>query len=78
MKLTKVESEAMIKTANADYDVSKTKADGAFKIAKEKCDSLSGDSKNTCQSTADATLKADLSAAASVRDKAVQAASVLN
>ncbi len=58
----------MIKSANADYDVAKVEAEGRHKIAKEKCDALSGDRKDSCNNVADAVLTADVSSAAAVRD----------
>lgn len=67
-KLTVAESEAMIKTAQADYDVSKVEAEGRDKIAKEKCDALSGADKDSCNHIAEATLVAEISSAAAVRD----------
>ena len=62
------ESEAMIKTAKADYDVAKVEAEGRHKIAKEKCDALASTEKTSCNHVADAGLVADTSSAAAVRD----------
>ena len=67
-KLTIAESEAMIKTAKADYDVAKVEAEGRDKIAREKCDALSGTEKTSCNHIAEATLVAETSSAAAVRD----------
>lgn len=67
-KLTLAESEAMIKTAKADYDVAKVEAEGRDKIAMEKCDALSGAEKDSCKHIAAATLVADISSASAVRD----------
>jgi hypothetical protein len=67
-KLTIAESEAMVKAANADYDVAKVEAEGRHKIAREKCDALSGAEKDSCNNIADANLTADTSSAAAVRD----------
>ena len=67
-KLTIAESDAMVKTAEADYDVAKVAAEGRNKIAQEKCDALSGTDKMSCYDIAKATLVADTSSAAAVRD----------
>lgn len=67
-KLTLAESEAMIKTAKADYDVAKVEAEGRDKIAKAKCDAFSGPEKTSCDNVAQATLVAETSSAAAVRD----------
>ena len=66
--LTRAESDAMIKTANANYDVAVVEADGRHKIAREKCDGMKGVDKDACQSTADATLLADKAGSTATRD----------
>ena len=73
-KLTKVESDAMIKTANADFDVASAEAKGGYDVAKEKCDALNGVDKTACLSTADATLAANQAEATAIRDAALVSA----
>jgi hypothetical protein len=68
-KLTEAESAAMIETANADYDVAIVDAEGRDRVARERCDALSGVAKEACLSTADATLAAEKSAATAKRDQ---------
>jgi hypothetical protein len=72
--LTRAESDAMIKTANANFDVARTTAVGYYDIEKEKCDALTGVVKDACISTADATFTASELAAISTRDAALVAA----
>lgn len=48
-KVAKAELEAQYKpSARADKKVKDAKADGAYDVAKEKCDDLKGDAKATC------------------------------
>jgi hypothetical protein len=72
--LTRAESEAMIETANANFDVARTTAAGNHDIEMEKCDALTGVVKDACISTADAAFAASEAAAISTRDAALVAA----
>jgi hypothetical protein len=48
-KVAKAELEARYKPSRkADYGVSVTKAEAEYAVAKEKCDSMSGDAKDRC------------------------------
>jgi len=56
--LTRAESDGMIKTANAKFDVARTTAVGHYNVEKEKFDALTGVVEDACISTADATFAA--------------------
>jgi hypothetical protein len=73
-KLTAAESEAMISTARANFDVANTDAQGRASIAREKCGSLAGAEKDACLSSAEAALASDQAAAIATRDAALVAA----
>lgn len=73
-KITQAESEAMVVTANANYDVAMTDAKGRFNVANEKCDALKGVGEDACRSTINATLTADEAAITATRDAALVAA----
>lgn len=70
-KLTAVESEAMIKSAHADFDVAMAAAEGRHKIAKEKCGASEGVDNKACLSTADATFAAEKADIIAHRDEAL-------
>ena len=72
--LSDVEAAAMSKAAQANFNISEAEAKGRSDIAKEKCDALKGDSKESCVNIAAATLKAELSDAAAKRDADLLAA----
>ena len=44
--------------AEAQYDVAIAQADATQKVEKEKCDALTGESRDACQSAADAAFAA--------------------
>ncbi|PJA38707.1 MAG: hypothetical protein CO182_10350, partial [Lysobacterales bacterium CG_4_9_14_3_um_filter_62_6] len=70
-KLTAAESAAMVKTANADFDVATTEADARFSIAEQKCGAVSGVDKDACLSAANAVLAVDRATATAQRDAAL-------
>ena len=70
-KLTDAESEAMVKAANADFDVATTEAKGGYDVAKAKCGALNGVDETACVSTADATLATNQAKATAIRDAAL-------
>jgi hypothetical protein len=72
--LTRAESDGMIKTANANFDVARTTAVGHYDAEKEKFDALTGVVEDACISTADVTFAASELAAISARDAALVAA----
>jgi hypothetical protein len=72
--LTAVEAEAMAKRAHADYDVGTAQVDGAFSVARQKCDSYTGVDKTACLSTADAKRAMDQAQITASRDAALVAA----
>jgi hypothetical protein len=61
-------------TANAEFNVATAAAKGGYDIAKEKCDALSGVTKDACISTADATLESTRASATAIRDAALVSA----
>lgn len=67
-------AEALVKAANANYDVVAAEAQGRSSIAKAKCDALTGESKDSCQAVVATTLNADMSFAVAARDAALLAA----
>jgi hypothetical protein len=73
-KLAGIEADGMAARARADYDIAMTAAEGRHQVSKEKCDAYEGAAANACIATADATLAADRSLAASNRDAAILAA----
>jgi len=48
----KADAKAMRKSHNAMTDAHETKMDADYKVAKERCDTLSGDAKDSCISSA--------------------------
>jgi hypothetical protein len=48
----KVDAKASLKSQDAAADAREDKMEADFKVAKEKCDSLSGDAKDACISSA--------------------------
>lgn len=55
--------------AEEEYEVAVTEAEGRHKVAKEKCDAMSGaDQKDACQKQADATLERQKALATAERD----------
>jgi len=67
-KLTQAEADAMARDAHALYAVEITQAEGRNKVAKEKCDVLTGPDKDACASKAAADLASEQSAALAKRD----------
>lgn len=51
-KTAKAQAKAMKKTAKADANADETSREQAYKVAKEKCDAMSGDAKDACVSKA--------------------------
>lgn len=70
-KLSAAESSAMIKTAEANFEVAKTEAQGRNDVAAEKCAALDGVDEDACLSTAKADLAASEAAATATRDAAL-------
>jgi hypothetical protein len=70
-KLSVVESEAMRKKAEAEYEVASTAATGHHDVAKQKCDVLAGAAKDACLSGADAALATEQAMAVASRDQAL-------
>jgi len=50
----RADAEAMLKSKNAMADAREDKVDAQYKLAKEKCDALTGDAKNACLKDAQA------------------------
>lgn len=50
----RADAEAMLKSKNAMADAREDKIDAQYKLAKEKCDALTGDAKNVCLKDAQA------------------------
>lgn len=73
-KLTTAQSDAMVKTAHADFELASTVAKGRYDVAKSKCGLFDGVEKTACLSTADATLAANQADATAVRDAALVSA----
>jgi hypothetical protein len=73
-KLTQVESDAMVKTANADFEIASAEATGRNEIAVQRCDALTGVDKDACVSAAAATLASEQATATSNRDAMLVAA----
>ncbi len=69
--LTRAESQAMIRTANADFDVAETAAEGNHEVATQRCDALLDVARDSCMSTADATLASNRREAIATRDAAL-------
>jgi hypothetical protein len=67
-ELNEAEADAMVTMAEADFDIMMAEVEGQHRIAIEKCDALNGVKKDSCVSTADATLEADKARATSNRD----------
>ena len=76
--LTAAESDAMIKTANALFDVAKAEAKGRYNIEKEKCGAFDGAAKDACMSTAAAVRAEELAMATKMRDEALMSAEYQN
>ncbi len=67
-KLNKVEADAMVTMAKADFDVAMADLEGRHLIATKKCGMLKGVEKTACLSTTDAALAADQAIATANRD----------
>jgi hypothetical protein len=50
----KAAADASVKTADARDDVARTRREADYKVARERCDSLSGSAKDTCLADAKA------------------------
>ncbi|MGH8471368.1 MAG: hypothetical protein ACREVJ_02680 [Gammaproteobacteria bacterium] len=62
-------AEAANVRAEEQYKVAVTEAEGRHKVAKEKCDAISGDDqKDACQEQADAALEREKASAMAARD----------
>ena len=73
-KLTVAEADAMVKTANADFEIANAQATGRADVAKQACGTLTGVEKDACISNAEANLAAELATAVANRDAMLVAA----
>ena len=67
--------EGMEDRAAAEYDVAVAQADGARKVAKEKCETLTGDAQQACKDQADAAYESAKAEAQATLDAAKRAGS---
>lgn len=73
-KLTAAEAEAMVKTANANYDIAIAQISGRADVARQACGAMTGVEKDACLSNAEATFEAEKAAAIAQRDEVLVAA----